>query len=726
MKRIPLIAVLFLSIAAILTGCVTAPKYETFVSIKGADCPQAQFSADEIALSLEERGIGLSGVDPQWTIRFVLNSRILGEQCYHVEVLGRIIEITGGDERGLMYGGLEVAEQIRLCGIDGVKESSGEPYILMRGTKFNIPLDMRTPSYSDSGTSGQENIDDMWDIGYWHEYIDELARNRYNVITIWNLNPFPSMVKVPEYPDVALDDVWRANNYPDKAKGNATDMVRPEFYDDYTVVKKITIDEKIEFWREVMQYASDHGIDFYIYTWNIYTFGENGKYGITNDLDNETTIDYYRCSVRELVKTYPLLKGIGITAGENMGNDIGADFTEEWLYKTYGMGINDALADDPDREFTLLHRLHYADFNTLLDIWSGFEGNMDFSDKYSIAHMYSDPHPSFSTENFSTLPEGRKLYLEIRNDDMYNLKFGDVTYLRDYLSGMPGQDKLGGFFMGCDGYVTGRVATNLDKEVQNQLFIKKHWINFMMMGRLAYDINLSDSLFADILGEHFGIDGQLLLKILVNAGKTIPLCNRVVWFSGDSWYPEGNYSDPLTYGYYGVSNLMKNKQSFPDGNVLSISDSAVAKINGADTTGFITAFEIVEMLRSNAEKALELLADLKKEEASVINPHTSAEYRILLDDQEAMATLGLYYAEKYEGALMLRLYNDTADTTYQQAAVENARKALVYWDSYVSLFSKHYSDELLSRVGWMRISELRNNIEKEIETASKWKIRKIK
>ena len=726
MKRIPLIAVLFLSIAAILTGCVTAPKYETFVSIKGADCPQAQFSADEIALSLEERGIGLSGVDPQWTIRFVLNSRILGEQCYHVEVLGRIIEITGGDERGLMYGGLGVAEQIRLCGIDGVKESSGEPYILMRGTKFNIPLDMRTPSYSDSGTSGQENIDDMWDIGYWHEYIDELARNRYNVITIWNLNPFPSMVKVPEYPDVALDDVWRANNYPDKAKGNATDMVRPEFYDDYTVVKKITIDEKIEFWREVMQYASDHGIDFYIYTWNIYTFGENGKYGITNDLDNETTIDYYRCSVRELVKTYPLLKGIGITAGENMGNDIGADFTEEWLYKTYGMGINDALADDPDREFTLLHRLHYADFNTLLDIWSGFEGNMDFSDKYSIAHMYSDPHPSFSTENFSTLPEGRKLYLEIRNDDMYNLKFGDVTYLRDYLSGMPGQDKLGGFFMGCDGYVTGRVATNLDKEVQNQLFIKKHWINFMMMGRLAYDINLSDSLFADILGEHFGIDGQLLLKILVNAGKTIPLCNRVVWFSGDSWYPEGNYSDPLTYGYYGVSNLMKNKQSFPDGNVLSISDSAVAKINGADTTGFITAFEIVEMLRSNAEKALELLADLKKEEASVINPHTSAEYRILLDDQEAMATLGLYYAEKYEGALMLRLYNDTADTTYQQAAVENARKALVYWDSYVSLFSKHYSDELLSRVGWMRISELRNNIEKEIETASKWKIRKIK
>jgi hypothetical protein len=36
-----------------------------------------------------------------------------------------------------------------------------------------------------------------------------MARHRYNVLSLWSLHPFPSLVKVPEFPDVALDDVWR-------------------------------------------------------------------------------------------------------------------------------------------------------------------------------------------------------------------------------------------------------------------------------------------------------------------------------------------------------------------------------------------------------------------------------------------------------------------------------------------------------------------------------------
>jgi len=42
-----------------------------------------------------------------------------------------------------------------------------------------------------------------------------------------------------------------------------------------------------------------------------------GKYGITNAQDNPNTIAYLRECVRETVLTYPLLAGIGVTAGEN-------------------------------------------------------------------------------------------------------------------------------------------------------------------------------------------------------------------------------------------------------------------------------------------------------------------------------------------------------------------------------------------------------------------------
>ena len=35
-----------------------------------------------------------------------------------------------------------------------------------------------------------------------------MARHRYNVLSLWSLHPFPSIVKVPEFPNVALNDVW--------------------------------------------------------------------------------------------------------------------------------------------------------------------------------------------------------------------------------------------------------------------------------------------------------------------------------------------------------------------------------------------------------------------------------------------------------------------------------------------------------------------------------------
>ncbi len=50
--------------------------------------------------------------------------------------------------------------------------------IALRGTKFNIPLDLRTPSYSDMSDSAQANIETVWDFEFWRAYLDQLARDR--------------------------------------------------------------------------------------------------------------------------------------------------------------------------------------------------------------------------------------------------------------------------------------------------------------------------------------------------------------------------------------------------------------------------------------------------------------------------------------------------------------------------------------------------------------------
>src|SRR6188768_3175298 len=165
----------------------------------------------------------------------------------------RELVVLSTDAAGAMYGGLELAEQIRVSGVEGVKDTDRNPYMPLRGTKFNIPLDLRTPSYTDMGDSAQANIATVWDFGFWREYLDQLARDRYNMVSLWNLHPFPSMVKVPEYPEVALNDVWRSKaKFDEDYSTRTTGIVTPAMLADKEVVRKITIEQKIEFWRRVM------------------------------------------------------------------------------------------------------------------------------------------------------------------------------------------------------------------------------------------------------------------------------------------------------------------------------------------------------------------------------------------------------------------------------------------------------------------------------------------
>ncbi|GAJ19343.1 unnamed protein product, partial [marine sediment metagenome] len=115
----------------------------------------------------------------------------------------------------------------------------------------------------------------------------------------------------------------------------------------------MTIDEKIAYWRKVMRYAKDRGIDIYFITWNICMNSvappgddksikgkpteqkPKGKYGVTNEQDNPETIKYLRACVKQFVLTYPDLTGIGVTAGENMRNRRDEYDREKWLWKTY-------------------------------------------------------------------------------------------------------------------------------------------------------------------------------------------------------------------------------------------------------------------------------------------------------------------------------------------------------------------------------------------------------
>ena len=322
---------LTLWLACSALGAEPAPR-----PILGRDAaiPAVQFAASEIQRALAAR----AGVAVEFPLEAALNSsqtqatRILlssgaeenrrltaalglaplrstNAQAYAIRVqrdAGRLtVAVLGADAAGAMYGGLDVGEALRLGAFDTLTNSDHSPFIARRGLKFNIPLDLRTPSYSDNSDAAQQNIPEMWSLDFWRDFLDEMARNRFNVLTLWNLHPFPSLVKVPGFPDVALADVWRTRKKMDETYSlSGSDMLRPALLQDVEVVKTLSIDQKIEFWRQVMQLAHDRGIEVYWFTWNIFTFGTDGKDGITRSQTNPRTIEYFRDSVRELVLTY--------------------------------------------------------------------------------------------------------------------------------------------------------------------------------------------------------------------------------------------------------------------------------------------------------------------------------------------------------------------------------------------------------------------------------------
>ena len=171
------------------------------VSFQPSDAGPLKFAAAEIDLAAKDA--------KQLVPNVRLSVSIGPAQSYRIERDGAQIRIIGGDAIGAMYGGLDVAEAVRLGTLDTLKDSEHKPRMEHRGIKFNIPLDLRTPSYTDPSDAAQANIPEVWEREFWTDYLDTLARHRYNVISLWSLHPFPSLVKVPEFPEVALNDVWR-------------------------------------------------------------------------------------------------------------------------------------------------------------------------------------------------------------------------------------------------------------------------------------------------------------------------------------------------------------------------------------------------------------------------------------------------------------------------------------------------------------------------------------
>lgn len=673
------------------------------------------FASQELAAAKEATGRG------KFDFRVTVQPDASSPEAFSIRTMGPDrVEVIGSDATGAMYGGLEVADRLRM-GLP-ITNAAHKPFIAKRGIKINIPLDIRTPSFDDSGGSAQKNIQTMWDFEFWKEYLDDLARYRYNMVSLWAAHPFPTMIKLKEYPDIAMDDVY----FSKKGSLSTTHLDAAVRLGDGTnngvgLGKKISIDEKIKYWQKVFQYAQSRGIEIMMVHWNVHLHGAAGKYGITNEQDNPATTKYLRACVREMLLTYPQITGIGVCAGENDDRYLrGKDMTENFVFNSYGKAVMDVKELQPDRDVRFIIRRHsteYPDFKAAFKGYTG--GKIETSIKYAVAHMYSSRRPQEWEKRI--VDEGwlddYKVWLNLRNDDIFMHRWGSPDFAREFIKWMP-HEHMAGFYMGSDTYVWGREFISKNPETSGRLEIDKHWYRFRLWGQLAYNCELGDAYWQAVLKHRFpGVDAGLLFKAWESVSEVIPQLNRSVWSPTDgSFAAEGcrrtsGFLKMDGYQFERPAMVLNRIENAPDPQCLTVTEWAIAKLAGKELEG-LPPLQVAENLDGYASKAQGAVSTLRNQSGD------NVELKETLNDIDSMAYLGRYYADKMRAAAMLALYREGGgkDRQYLDQALAHLEESVEEWKAYAAVLTPQYKTQIGARANSMDWNGTLKHVEREIET----------
>lgn len=658
-----------------------------------------RFGAEQIKKSLERGGVYFveqyaqqgTMLEPSKGIVIRKTTARKGEmnryddQSFGIYRTGEVVHIEGSDSRGVMYGCLEWAERLgRGANLQNGEQITQKPALGIRGIKYNLPY-----APFDSGDPFVQNEETCMDIRFWRAYIDMLALNRYNCLSLWSEHPYHLMVVSSKY--------RAANPYSD-----------------------IEADRNIRFFRDLFRHAASRGIDVYLFTWNIRLIPEAarglglpeivGDHGnMYDDLihrvglplnrfrgQSELIRNYIREMVLQVLITYPELKGLGTSASEWM--DGSGYEREQWIIETYVEAIKQSGRDIP-----FIHRTNMQ--NAGKEIKDMVQPEFDSSKfyiswKYSNAHCYSHPEPQF--EKLWRAWEGidletTQVLYTVRNDDVFSHRWGDPEYVSDYVKGML-KPYVKGFYWGADGYLWGRDFQHADYGHKTWTYdFERHLYQFQLWGRLSYNPDTEASVWPYLLREHYGpVRAPDFVTALQYASRIIPAVNRLFWIDYDfQWHAESCLSQ--VSGFKTILDFIQG-QAMPGALVMSIREYAQAEADGrleeALSAYGETPLDILRILREAAAETERSADKLETELGELRGGHAEC----TLYDLKAYVEMGRYYACKFTAALELNRFGLSGDTRHQDNAVAELEQAVTHWEKLGFYWSLHNKPYFMARV----------------------------
>lgn len=668
------------------------------------------FALKKLEAALDTRGDHLVRSDvlttnPSLVIRADAND--LGPDGFKLERTESSLVISGADARGAMYGVLDVAEQLRLgTTFEQIMPRAVRARFPFRAIKFNLPF----AAYRTSPIIEQHQ-ETVRDLVFWEAFLDMMAENRFNTLTLWSLHPFHYMVVPKSFPEAQTFSTaelaeWRT------------------------------------FWTKLFAMAKTRGIETYLINWNTFVSPAFARahhlaeysleWEFFGDAPKDKIVqDYTRECVQQTIDEYPDLTGLGTTLGERMGGQSPAE-RRDWLDAALLAGIQAAhrpvkfiyrapLSADAksggsrsvENDRATREQIEKIGDNVRLPVYLEFKYNA--SHGYSSSRLHIVHGGKLSDVYWNPPPLNFQPVWTLRNEDMLILRWGEPGFIREFIANN-GQPYVGGALIGSENFIPAKDAISLDGPwKEGRYAFQRQWLMYALWGRLLHEVTTPDSVFAAQLGARFGQDqGEDLLAAWTLASRA-PL--RFASFHVGTWdgnlYTEGfsSWADRgATLKFFDIDEFIHH--AVLDPQYVNIRD--FVKAGGVADEGVISPLQLAANLDGDAAAAEQRVAAIRSR--GHITPPLEAE----LADLEAWNAYGRYFASKLRGGVALETFRTTHEPAQQEKAVAELTTAVTYWKVLAEAGARfNKRDVLFQTLAPMSWTRLLPAVEHDVEVARK-------
>lgn len=592
--------------------------------------------------------------------------------------------VSGADDRGLMYGLLDVADRVgwstdEADAMSEVDETTEKPDVVQRG----LSIYTMNRAYWESR---------FYDEAYWEKYLDMLAKNRFNSLVVifgyenggFLAPPYPYFFDVEKFADVRMVGITK-----EEQRRNLSAL------------------------NHLIDMAHARGIDFTVGIWDhIYRGGVQGGGipgtktppdqpipGLVWGLNADNLTAYTKEALAKFVSLVPDLDGIQF----RMHNESGLKKGEQVSFWSDVFKMMKKTA--PRLRLDLRAKeLPQQVIQSALDVGLNFR----IATKYWMEQMGLPYHPTKTNPERSAIrhsyayllhyPRQYKMHWRLWNGGTSRiLLWGDPEYVRRFAESTHLYDG--------DGYeVNEPLATKMEAQPHDakpfdllnpeyryyDYEFERYWHFFQVFGRVGYNPDVSPEIWNREFARRFGKKtGPLVAEALHQASWILP---RIITSS----YPYRLF--PMTRGWAEKQRLgdlpvfaraeLSDMQQFAN-----FDEEAQIRIEGGETARMLPSLNSLWFKQTSLE-----LDKLIGQAEKSMRDKENKEFKSTIVDLKILSNLALYHSRRIPAAVSYRIFERTQNVSALDEAIAYERQAMEAWRQIVVAADGVYTDNLMMGV----------------------------